>query len=582
MHLRKKLMITLIATLPTSPLALAVPPGTNFIYQGQVKRDGLPLSGTADFRFTLWNHATDPQVSPPMQEVLNVDVVNGLFTVELDFGSAAFGEAHWLGIEIRDPAGLGGSYQQLAPRQTVTGAPLALYALSAGSAGNTFWTADGNNIHNTNSGNVGIGTSTPSQALHVVGRILAQTTGVPIQGTKQGTGTFPGVHGETESTSTDASGSRGYVLSTTPGARSAGLWGRNFGTTANGFGVRGSHDGDGAGVFGEAAGANGFAGYFSGRGYFSDNLGLGTLSPTYPLDVAADAAQHGIRSTGSVFITKGFNVTGTGLSVSRVTATSPLFLSTRTEVDGNDIDAYSTLLSTGTTLRLNSNSDGDVTMAQAGGRVGIGVASPQRHLQIGDSTIPNSEGMIRLASRSGTQGSNRIWDIGVPETDGDSSGIGYSFVIDDTGLGTEPELMVKWGTGAVAIGTTNIPAGVKLAVRGKVLAEEVEVQLFQNWPDYVFDDDYELMPLPELHQRIRENRHLPGIPPAHEVEKDGLAVGAMQVKLMEKVEELTLYVIQIDRELEGVKTRNTQLERELAALRSEQSIGPVVDRTVSE
>jgi len=573
---RKTLCMFLLGVLVSGDV-LAAPPGTKFTYQGQVKRNGLPIDGASDLRFTLWDHATDPQASPPVVEVLNVDVVNGLFTVELDFGSAAFGEARWLGIEIRHPGGSVEAYQPLTPRQPITGAPFALHALSAGDAA---WTVNGNEIHNANSGNVGIGTSTPLQKLHVVGRVLAETSGIPLHGTKQGAGTFPGVHGETESTSSDASGTRGYVLSTTPGARSAGVWGRNSGTASNGYGVRGTHDGDGAGVFGEALGVNGFAGFFSGRGHFSGPLGLGTTSPLYPLDVAPDTDQRGIRSSGSVFISKGFEVAGTGLSVSRVIATNPLFLSVRTEIDGNDIDAFSSLLSAGATLQLNPNSDGHVTLAEGGGNVGIGVTSPQRRLQIGDNTEPNSEGMIRLASRSGTQGSNRIWDIGVPETDGDSSGIGYSFIIDDTGLGSEPEVMVKWGTGAVGIGTTDIPTGVRLAVRGKILAEEVEVQLSQNWPDYVFADDYELMPLPDLEQRICEDGRLPGMPPAEEVEGSGLAIGAMQVKLVEKVEELTLYVLQINRELQEVKGRNAQLEQELASLRV--GTAGAADRSVGE
>jgi len=78
--------------------------------------------------------------------------------------------------------------------------------------------------------------------------------------------------------------------------------------------------------------------------------------------------------------------------------------------------------------------------------------------------------MIRLASRSGTQGSNRIWDIGVPETDADTSGPGYSFVIDDTQSGTDPEFMVKWGTGRVGIGTT--APGHLLDVAGRMRVRE--------------------------------------------------------------------------------------------------------------
>ncbi len=78
---------------------------------------------------------------------------------------------------------------------------------------------------------------------------------------------------------------------------------------------------------------------------------------------------------------------------------------------------------------------------------------PGKKLQVGNNTTANAEGMIRLGSRSGTNGSNRLWDIGVPETDAVSSGIGYSFIIDDTQNTTEAEFMVKFGTGHVGIGT---------------------------------------------------------------------------------------------------------------------------------
>ncbi|NTV03423.1 hypothetical protein HGA89_00710, partial [bacterium] len=108
-------------------------------------------------------------------------------------------------------------------------------------------------------------------------------------------------------------------------------------------------------------------------------------------------------------------------------------------------------------------SDGDWTVSGSNmysavsGNVGIGTTAPARKLQIGQSSTLNSEGMIRLVSRSGTQGSYRIWDIGVPETDSDTSGPGYSFIIDDTSLDDIPEVMVKYGSGNVGIGTV-VPA----------------------------------------------------------------------------------------------------------------------------
>ncbi len=129
-----------------------------------------------------------------------------------------------------------------------------------------------------------------------------------------------------------------------------------------------------------------------------------------------------------------------------------------------------------TALSRVGGGDGDWTISgnnmysAVSGNVGIGATAPGKKLQVGNNTTPNAEGMIRLGSRSGTNGSNRLWDIGVPETDANSSGIGYSFIIDDTQNTTEAEFMVKFDTGNVGIGT--ITPTAKLTVAGDVLATD--------------------------------------------------------------------------------------------------------------
>jgi len=118
---------------------------------------------------------------------------------------------------------------------------------------------------------------------------------------------------------------------------------------------------------------------------------------------------------------------------------------------------------------LGAKSGGDKVVLKwdAAGRVGIGNPTPFRLLEVGSAGTANSEGMIRLGSRSGTGGSNRTWDIGVPETDDVVSGTGYSFIIDDIVSGGT-DFMVKWGTGNVGIGTTEPTA--KLDVNGSIKA----------------------------------------------------------------------------------------------------------------
>ncbi len=118
-------------------------------------------------------------------------------------------------------------------------------------------------------------------------------------------------------------------------------------------------------------------------------------------------------------------------------------------------------------------------------------------------------------------------------------------------------------SGNVGIGTSQIPAGYKLAVNGKIICEEVKVKLSTAWPDYVFRQDYPLMPLSELKCFIQDKSHLPGIPKATEVEKEGSSIGDMQVKLLEKIEELTLYIVEQEEKLQKLASENEVLGKRL-------------------
>ncbi|MFN8144802.1 MAG: SprB repeat-containing protein [Bacteroidia bacterium] len=118
-------------------------------------------------------------------------------------------------------------------------------------------------------------------------------------------------------------------------------------------------------------------------------------------------------------------------------------------------------------------------------------------------------------------------------------------------------------SGNVGIGTSDIPSGYKLAVNGRVICEEVKVKLHSNWPDYVFRSDYKLMSLDELKKFISKNKHLPDVPPASEMDENGNSLGEMQSKLMRKIEELTLYVLQQNEQLEKLKSDNSVLTKKV-------------------
>jgi hypothetical protein len=118
------------------------------------------------------------------------------------------------------------------------------------------------------------------------------------------------------------------------------------------------------------------------------------------------------------------------------------------------------------------------------------------------------------------------------------------------GSGNNTEYMRFNANGNVGIGTDNPQS--KLAVNGDVFAKKIKVTL-SGWPDYVFDKQYKLPSLAEVEQYVNQHRHLPGVPSAAAVEKDGLDLGETQAVLLKKIEELTLYIIQQQKEIETIK-----------------------------
>ena len=126
----------------------------------------------------------------------------------------------------------------------------------------------------------------------------------------------------------------------------------------------------------------------------------------------------------------------------------------------------------------------------------------------------------------------------------------------NVGIGTETPSSKLEVAGEIAC-TNVVSSGAlsctNISANGKITTKEVEVTL-DAFPDYVFDEEYHLSPLSDVEKFIKENKHLPGIPPANEVIANGLSLGEMNVKLMEKVEELTLYIIQMQKEIDELKS----------------------------
>ncbi len=134
-----------------------------FTYQGRLKLGGVPVTGTADFRVSLWNaQSGGAQIAGPI-DINNISVDKGLFVVTPDFGFDIWdGGSRFIQLAVRSPAG-GGSYTTLTPRQAVTAVPYALFAQQGGE-----WTLTNGNVWFTG-GSVGVGNSAPTARLHVTG-----------------------------------------------------------------------------------------------------------------------------------------------------------------------------------------------------------------------------------------------------------------------------------------------------------------------------------------------------------------------------------------------------------------------------
>lgn len=204
---------------------------------------------------------------------------------------------------------------------------------------------------------------------------------------------------------------------------------------------------------------------------------------------------------------------------------------------GSNTDGYAWKL--GISGNIITRSGHVILGADNNDRIGIGLTNPDAKLHVNGSMRVND--WMRIGGN----------------TDGFAWKLGVSGNIITRGGNV---ILAANGNDLVGIGSTRIPAGFKLAVQGKIIAEDVKVLPAANWPDYVFLPDYELLPLPKLEQHIREKGHLPGIPSAQELAgQGGFEVGEMQRRLLEKVEELSLYVIRLNQKLEVLEKQNCVL-----------------------
>ena len=219
---------------------------------------------------------------------------------------------------------------------------------------------------------------------------------------------------------------------------------------------------------------------------------------------------------------------------------------------GND---YFTIRANGNTL----NSSSEFFRINHLGNIGIGTPTPVSKLEVnGDISLVRTK-KIKFLEVVG--GGDRAY---IRSTNG-QNGEDYNSLIFAVGGGSET--MFLNAIGNVGIGTSDTK-GFKLGVKGKIAAEEVKVALHSTWSDFVFYDDYKLPTLKEVENHIKEKGHLKDIPSAEEVKENGVFLGEMDSKLLQKIEELTLYTIAQEKKINEQNSKLIKQEQEIVKLKS--------------
>lgn len=283
------------------------------------------------------------------------------------------------------------------------------------------------------------------------------------------------------------------------------------------------------------------------------NIGIGTISPHAPLH---------IRSTGGgshLSIETNTNGQGDIHWYQGGTANENQRAALQVDQDNGDFEGW---------VYSNSSWVQWLQVNRANGNVGIGTTSPNAPFHIKSSgygshfsieTDLGGHGDLQWF-QGGNSTSNQRAALQVDESNGDFEGWVY-------GNNTWTQwLQVKRNSGQVGIGTANMSTH-QLAVEGTVGAREIVVEA-NVWPDFVFTSQYDLPTLEAVEEHINENGHLPEIPNEKEVLKNGIHVGEMNTKLLQKIEELTLYLIEQNKELKVANRKIEALQKEVAEMKN--------------
>lgn len=304
------------------------------------------------------------------------------------------------------------------------------------------------------------------------------------------------------------------------------------------------------------------------------NVGIGIRTPQEKLHIDGAIRGNGYKGALKVRTTQGYidigpsttNYANFNTDQSQFLFNRPLF------IQNGALSSYNT-----SNLSFQTNGTARMTILSTNGNVGIGVDNPGVKLHLAGSIRGNrTNGSLRIESNSGGYidiGPQNAYDAHIYTNMGSFifntaiySGTGVFGTLNSSDLlfktnSTSTRMTILQSNGYVGIGTP-IPQYL-LDVKGIIRATEVKIEHVDQFADFVFLPDYSLPSLQQVDEFISSNGHLPGIPSEAEVKENGMGLVEMQIKLLQKVEELTLYVIEQDKRALEQEKRIKELEAEL-------------------
>lgn len=299
----------------------------------------------------------------------------------------------------------------------------------------------------------------------------------------------------------------------------------------------------------------------NGIDYMGGNVGIGTNLPAFPLDVYGLGNFYNVRAVTSDYSLTG-NIVPNKFVVQFAPSVPSAIVGSALQVKaetGNGITADNTNELQGMRFSFIHKNDGALNKfigVKAQGGMPTGAWGGDSFMgSIGDlkgfemTLYSEKLGFVNYATEIDLMKQGDMWEsFTFIKIDEPAQLPGFWSIYSNTEY-------PSYFNGVVSINTTYVPSGYHLAVQGKIIAEEVKVELFGSWPDFVFEPDYNLPSISEMESFIEENGHLQDVPSAQEISENGISLGEMNSVLLKKIEELSLYIIQQDKRIQELENK---------------------------